>query len=120
MIGLGYNERPGNDRYLAFEGGVGTNLALTSNFRIKAELVSKVLTRDFDDDSRHSVSLRALPALKMANRIEVFGGPTLNYMYYERNDSSFPLPRRYLWNTTAGHDFHGIHLGWTAGVQVLF
>lgn len=120
IIGVGYNRRPSGSEYLALEGGIGTNWNFNPTFRLKGEIVSRVLTADFDDDTRQTVSLRIMPAAKIANRVEIFGGPTLNYAFRDKEDDHFPLPEKYLWSRRSGDDFHGIYIGWTAGLQVLF
>ncbi len=120
VVGVGYNHRPGGSQYLALEGGVGTNWNFSHNLRLKGEVVSRVLTDDFDEDGYHIVSLRLLPAVKIANRVEIFGGPSVNYTYYDKEDDQFPFPVRHIWTNKHPEDFHGLHIGWTAGLQILF
>jgi hypothetical protein len=120
LLGVGYNERPGNDRFIAFEAGLGKKWDIAKNFRVKGELVSRSITQDFDDDVRFTSTLRALPTLLIARRIELFGGPSFNHSYFERSDSNFPLPKKYIWENSHPEHFHGLYVGWTAGVQVLF
>lgn len=120
IIGVGYNKRPGGDQYLAMEGGLGANWKFGPMFRLKSEAVSRSLMKSFDDDGVQMVTLRLLPALKVADKLEFFAGPSFSFTYYDKEDDDFNFPFTPIWTREKGDRFNGLNFGWTAGLQVHF
>ncbi len=118
ILGIGYQLRYPEDRLLAFESGIGAHWSPAPRFRLKGELVHQVLT-DFSGDGRMKGSIRLLPAFKALRQIEIFGGPTINYVRFETDEVRDPF-RKYIWEQTHCDTFQGIHIGFVAGIQVLW
>jgi hypothetical protein len=117
IIGLGYNLKDAYRDYYAFEAGFGANWPVTKSFGIKTELTNQVLT-DFNEDPYAKHSLRILPSIKLGSRIEIFAGPSLNFVEFDRDDHE-GFVKNYIWkNKNIDDDFHGFHLGYNVGLQI--
>lgn len=117
ILGAGYNVKTGDVLY-AMEAGLGAHFAETKHFRLNLEGVCTSLT-DFQYKSHFKSSLRVLPAYKAGKHIEVFAGPTLNFVSYNDgvNDG---LVDNYLWNDVRWGYFYGMNIGVIGGVQFRF
>lgn len=118
IAGIGYNFKDNRKDMYAFEGGLGAHIPAGRSLRVNIEAVSHTLT-DFDHGSYFKNSLRILPALKLGNRFEIFAGPTLNYVSYER-ENDYDFVKKYIWKNNKSKDFQGLFVGFNTGVQILF
>lgn len=118
IAGIGYNFKDNRKDMYAIEAGLGAHVPAGRNLRVNIEAVSHTLT-DFEGGSYFKNSLRILPALKFGNRFEVFAGPTLNYVSYEREDD-YDFVKKYIWKNNKSKDFQGLFVGFNTGVQFLF
>lgn len=78
IIEIGYNLKS-EDALYALGGGLGAHFAFSGRFRLNAELKSLVLD-DFHEGEYSKYSLHILPAWKVSDRIELFAGPSLNFV----------------------------------------
>jgi hypothetical protein len=116
IAGIGYNNK-GRRQLAAWEAGLGWHLALTDNFRLNTELVSIGLS-DFKNGEYFRSSLRVLPALRLTHRIEIFAGPSFNYLYADKGQGA-DLITHYLWSDkNSNNGLHGLYFGWTGGLCV--
>ena len=115
IAGIGYNNK-GSRQLAAWEAGMGGHLITTDYFRLNVELVSIGLS-DFKNGEYFRSSLRVLPALRLGSRIELFAGPSFNYLYSHKGQGE-ELIAHYLWSDQTNKDFHGLYFGWTGGLQV--
>jgi hypothetical protein len=116
IAGIGYNNK-GNRQLAAGEAGFGGHLAITDNFRLNAELVN-IWMSDFKNGDCFKSSLRLLPALRLTSRIEIFAGPSFNYLYSHKGQGA-DLISHYLWSDKNNHkDLQGIYFGWMGGLAV--
>ncbi|ADQ17932.1 hypothetical protein Lbys_2255 [Leadbetterella byssophila DSM 17132] len=109
IVGVGYTF---NDYYAA-EAGLGAVLWRKGNFRLKAEATHLMISK-FDDDYFQKSSFKVLPSITLANRVEVFGGPSINYCFEDIELSTKFPDRRVFSNTDKPF------LGYTAGIAVKF
>src|SRR5882724_5015947 len=119
IIGVGYNFENKKSSLYAWEAGIGGHIAVSSLFRINTEATILSLD-DFTKKGEYfKSSLRILPAVRMGDHIELFGGPTLNFTSYT-NDIGKDLVTHYLWseNTNTNH-FHGLYVGVVGGIQII-
>ncbi len=117
LIGLGYNLNSKRSKdYYGFEAGIGAHIIKTENFLLNAEVFSQSLT-DFNDFSYSKHGVRLLPTLRIANRIEIFAGPTFNVTEFN-TDSHTPLHNNYFWTREKGSCFTGMSVGYVGGIQV--
>jgi hypothetical protein len=81
------------------------------------EAVSHSLT-DFKGSHYFKNSLRILPAYKIGQRFEIFAGPTVNYVTYEREDN-FDFIKKHIWKNNKSEDFQGVYFGFNTGIQII-
>jgi hypothetical protein len=115
IVGVGYNNK-GSRRLAAWEAGLGAHLALTDNFRLNTELVNIGLT-DFKNGDCFRSSVRVMPALRLGSRLEIFAGPSFNYVYSHKGQGA-DLVSHYLWSDKKNQDIHGLYFGVTGGLAV--
>ncbi|HTI10490.1 MAG TPA: hypothetical protein VL832_18105 [Puia sp.] len=115
ITGLGYNNK-GSRRLAAWEVGLGWHLPITDNFRLNTEIVNIGLT-DFKNGECFKSSLRVLPALRLTHHIEIFAGPSFNYLYSYKGQGA-DLIDHYVWSEKKNRDLRGLYFGWTGGVAV--
>ena len=116
IIGTGYNFNNKRDKY-AFEAGLGAHLVQIKSFRLNAELVSAGLL-SFKGGEYSKSSFRLMPSLKLAPHIEIFGGPSINYINTDTEEGR-NMTKKYIsnWSRNNGRDVYGFYFGYTAGVQ---
>jgi hypothetical protein len=117
FIGSGYNFKNKRDKY-AFEAGLGAHLLKTGFFGLNAELAGGGI-QSFRSGEYFKSSFRLLPAFKITKAVEIFGGPSLNYMNTNTEDGR-NLRDNYIssWSRNNGRDLYGFYIGYTAGVKV--
>ncbi|SDL56793.1 hypothetical protein [Pedobacter antarcticus] len=119
ILGIGYNFKNKKDKY-AYEGGIGAHLLDIRSFRLNAELTGGGL-ESFKRGDYIKSTLRILPAYKITPTLEIFGGPSLNFVQTSSEDGK-SLTKHYLssWNGNKNKDLYGFYIGYSAGVQLLF
>jgi hypothetical protein len=115
IAGLGYNHK-GSRQLAAWEAGIGGHLVSAQHFRLNAEAVSVGLT-DFKHGDWAKSSLRLLPAYRPNHRIEIFAGPTFNYLHADKGQSE-DLVGHYLWSRHDAHGSQGLFFGITGGINI--
>ena len=115
ILGLGYHFKNSKSLY-GLEAGIGAHLLNTEHFRINAEAATLTLA-DFKKGEYFRSSFRLFPALKIGDRIELFGGPSFNFVTYS-NDKGKGLVSHYLWSQTKRDHFHGMYIGVSGGIAV--
>jgi hypothetical protein len=117
IIGTGYNFKNKRDKY-AFEAGLGAHVWKIKTFALNAELVGGGI-QSFKSGEYFKSSFRLMPAFKITPAIELFGGPSINYMNTNTDDGR-KLTSNYIssWSRNNGRDLYGFYFGYTAGVKV--
>jgi hypothetical protein len=117
IAGVGYNVKDSKRDLYAVEAGLGAHIALVNNLRLNLEAVSHSLT-NFKKAHYYKNSIRIIPAYKIGSKLEIFAGPTVNYVTYKRaNDYDFV--KKYIWKNDNSKDFQGVHLGFNTGIQFI-
>ncbi|MBS1597570.1 MAG: hypothetical protein JST75_05055 [Bacteroidetes bacterium] len=118
IIGAGYNFKNKNAQLFAWEAGIGAHIPISYQFRINAEATLLSLDDFNKKGDYYKSSLRILPAIRLGDHIELFAGPTLNFVHYS-NDLGKDLVTRYQWSkTTSDNHFQGLYVGLIGGVQI--
>lgn len=119
IIGLGYNLE-NKDEVYAFELGFGAHFFRTRYFRLNVELSSLCL-ESFKAGEYFKNSLKALPAIKISKRIELYGGASINYVNTNTPEGR-NLTKSYIhsWNADYSRNFNGLYLGYTGGINFIF
>jgi hypothetical protein len=116
IIAVGNNFRNTKDIY-SIQFGLGAHLITTRNFRLNAE-ASTLMLENFKTGSFTKYSLAILPAVKLGNRLELFGGPSLNLINTDTQEGR-TLVDNYIWDhTDHQNNLSGMYLGYTAGLHM--
>lgn len=119
ILGLGYNFK-NDDAVFAAEAGLGAHLLNFHPFRLNTELVASSLF-DFKRGDYFKSSLRVMPAIKLGQYLEIFGGPSLNFVTTNTLEGE-KLRKKYIetWEPRWDEDFKGLYFGYTAGITFSF
>ncbi|RFS19701.1 hypothetical protein DVR12_21595 [Chitinophaga silvatica] len=116
ILGAGYNVKESESLY-ALQAGVGANVFSLPVARLRVEALSTMMT-SFKGDYYNRISLNVFPSVHVGKRIEIFGGPTFNWLFTE-NGLGIDLRKHYLWSETYKHDrFRALYVGVSGGVAV--
>lgn len=119
ILGVGYNFKNDKEVY-AIEAGFGAHFFQSKSFRLNTEITSTTL-ESFKEGEYFNTSLRVLPALKIAKFLEIYAGPSLNYVNTNTVEGK-ELNKHYIskWENKNGKNFQGLYVGYTGGIQVIF
>lgn len=115
ILGVGYNWKKDQSLY-ALEFGLGAHLITAGNFRLNSEAAEIWLTK-FEGGENLRSSLRILPAIRIGRQIELYGGPTVNYVNIS-NHTGQDLVSHYFWTNTSTDRFQGMYFGVIGGIQI--
>jgi len=115
IAGLGYNYK-GRRSLAAWEAGLGGHLISTARFRLNAEIVNIGLT-DFKHGDWMKSTFRLLPAYRFNHRIEIYAGPTFNYLHAD-NGQGADIVDHYLWSKQNTTSYQGLFIGATGGITI--
>ena len=116
ILGVGYNFKDDGKSLYAVESGLGAHFRISNGFRINTEIVSQQLS-DFKKGHYSKHNIRVLPAFRLG-RIEIFAGPTINYVNYTQ-DKGYSFIKNYMWSKNGSKDFQGIYAGVVGGLKVI-
>lgn len=132
LAGIGYSFASSLNQFLA-EGGIGVHRPVTSRFRIDTEVSATYISKTYmymgDPDKAKEkangynyktafrLSARMMPTYRMGRHIELFGGPSINYLQSQCMENERIFPAHYVWRKFTPTSLKQIHWGWTAGVQ---
>ncbi|MFV0420064.1 MAG: LA_2272 family surface repeat-containing protein [Dysgonomonas sp.] len=132
IAGVGYSFASSLNQ-MVFEGGLGAHLHISDRFRIDTEIaathLSKVYsyfgdpeeaeerTKDYDFKTAFRLSVRLLPSIRFGKHIEIFGGPTINYLQSQCMENEKIFPSHYMWRKFTSTSLKQAHWGWIAGIQ---
>lgn len=122
ILGLGYNYRSISKQSALIEAGIGAHINYSPSFRINTEMTSKKYGL-FNENNTTQYSLAVLPAFKCAPHLEIFGGPTFNYLQSDNKDNEDIFPGNAcinLWKTSSSSCLEQGYIGFTIGTQFLF
>lgn len=116
IIGAGVNFSFYNEPLYSLEAGIGGHIPFSKSFRLNTEIAVTSLS-DYWTTAQITSSFRILPALKLGNRVEIFGGPTFNY---EVSDIYFTSQKRSynLWESTDWQYNQALYIGVIGGLQL--
>ncbi|WEK21183.1 MAG: hypothetical protein P0Y49_08520 [Candidatus Pedobacter colombiensis] len=119
IIGLGYNFKNSDEVY-AFEAGLGAHLFQSNSFRLNTE-ISGIGLESFKAGEYFKTSLRLMPAIKITRNLEIFGGPSLNYLNTNTIEG-LKLHKDYIstWENKWGSNFQALYIGYQGGIQYIF
>ncbi|MCD7900429.1 MAG: hypothetical protein LUH22_11315 [Bacteroides sp.] len=118
ILGIGYNHKAEDEHYVV-EGGFGAHIPIVERFRINVELKSQYMTSFSNSDVTKS-GLSILPAYKLTSNLELFAGPSLNYMESDNIKNGDLFPGHNLWKKYSDTKLKQLFFGYTAGIQWIF
>ncbi|WP_316788049.1 hypothetical protein [Pedobacter frigoris] len=119
ILGIGYNFK-NKDEVYAIEAGFGAHFFQSKSFRLNAEATALSL-EDFKKGEYFKTTLRVLPAFKITPFLEIFAGPSINYVNTNTLEGR-KLTKKYLhqWENKWGDNLQGLYAGYTGGIHVVF
>lgn len=114
MVGAGINNYKSDGLY-AIGAGIGAHLVFTKHFRVNIEAAMNTLT-GFNHNYFINTGLRIYPSFKVA-RLEIFGGPSINYGAYSRRLDHNPVNNP-IWSNNYYNYRQDVHFGFVGGIQV--
>lgn len=119
IIGIGYNFN-NTDEVYAFQAGLGAHFFTGKSFRLNTEIVGTGL-ENFKSGEYFKTSLSVMPALKLTPHIEIFGGPSINWINTNTIEG-ISLQEHYIstWENRWGNNFQALYLGFVGGIQYSF
>lgn len=118
ILGIGYNFKNKKQVY-AMEAGIGAHWFQTAAFRLNTELSATVL-ESFKSGEYFKSTLRILPALKLGNHLELFAGPSINFLSTNTTEGK-NLHKKFIhtWGDRSA-DFQALYIGYSGGIQFIF
>lgn len=118
IIGLGYNHKSPKTG-LTLEGGFGAHWNISPQFRINNELRSSMVNV-FNKDKVYHESLSILPAFKISPKIEIFAGPSLNFMHSNNMNNMDIFPNHHIWKNNDYTNPKRLYIGCSLGIHYIF
>jgi hypothetical protein len=123
IIGAGYNFK-NTDEVYAFEAGLGAHFFQSKHFRLNMELTQGIL-ESFKFGEYFKSTYRLLPAVKVAKWLEVFGGPSINFVTTNTVEGLALHPADdnlvlHTWKEPWSEFRQSLHIGYQAGFQLVF
>lgn len=118
ILGVGYNHKTQGDA-LAISGGLGAHINVNSWFRVNNELTGETFG-NFSDKTSFKVGYALMPAFKIGQHIELFGGPSINYMQTNDEKDHKIFPSNSLWKKERASKLQQVYIGYRFGVQYIF
>lgn len=119
IIGIGYNFK-NKDEVYAMEIGFGAHLLQSRMFRLNTELTG-LSVENFKRGDYFKSSLKALPAIRIGKHLELFGGPSFNFISTNTTEGK-ALHKKFIhsWENKRGDQLQALYIGYGGGIQVLF
>jgi hypothetical protein len=119
IIAAGYNFKNDKEVYAA-EMGLGGHIILSKVFNINAEISQSVLEGLKSGEYLRS-SFRLMPAFKLSPHLEIFGGPSFNYINTNTAEGK-TLHDHYqrTWMSDSGRNFQALYISYTGGIAIPF
>ncbi len=125
IIGLGYNHRAPRKEAASIMGGYGAHINIVPWLRINNELTVESIGIFSNHSDTFKAGYALLPAFRPVRQIEIFGGPSINFMQsnVESMFDIFPdnyIRRREIVRRDGTPKMQQLFVGWQAGAQFIF
>lgn len=123
IIGIGYNFK-NKDEVYAYEVGLGAHFFQSKHFKLNMEL-SQTMLESFKEGEYFKGTLRLLPAVKIAPWLELFGGPSINFVSTNTAEGLALHPENdklviHTWQNRRSDFRQSLYIGYQAGLQIVF
>ncbi len=120
IIGLGYNHKVAESRdALSIVGGYGAHINILPWLRINNEFMCENIDIICNENPTFKSGYALMPALRLGN-FEIFGGPSVNYMYSKEPRLHGIFPKNTFWKKEKGTLVQQAYIGWQFGAQFVF
>lgn len=134
IAGFGHSFASSLNQWI-LEGGIGIHTPIFNRLRIDTEISAALITKfygriyfgdqeeaerkaeEYNYKTATKYSFRIMPTYRFGKRIEVFGGPSLNYLQSHCMENERIFPSNYMWRKFTSSSLKQVYWGWTAGVQ---
>ena len=125
ILGFGYNHRAPKGETATIVGGYGAHINIMPWFRINNEITTENIGIFSEDSDTFKSGYALLPAFRPVPCVEIFGGPSINFMQSteEKMFDLFPdnyIKRRTITTKNGTPKMQQVFVGWQAGVQFIF
>jgi hypothetical protein len=117
ILGLGYNFKTKGSA-LVSTGGFGAHINCTSWLRINNELNGETIG-NFSKETTFRAGYALMPAFKIGKCLEIFGGPSVNYMQTDNLENVNLFPGNSLWKNWGTSKLQQVYIGYQVGVQFI-
>ncbi|MDR1623568.1 MAG: hypothetical protein LBS04_01145 [Tannerellaceae bacterium] len=118
ILGVGYNHKADDEGFVV-EGGFGAHINITDWLRLNNEIKGGTIG-DLSDDDTFYFNYALLPAFRPVRNIEIFGGPSINYMQSDNLKNKDMFPNHSIWKKYSDTQLKQVYIGYQVGIQVLF
>lgn len=118
ILGIGYNYKTKGSGFTT-EGGLGIHLNITKWLRINHELKGGTYNNSSERPTFYT-NYALLPAFRLSQNFEIFGGPSLNYLQSNNTDNTKIFPNYSFWKKFGESRLQQLHIGFQAGAQYIF
>lgn len=117
IIGFGYNHN--SSSWYTTEAGLGIHYNCFRWLRINNEFKCSSIGNNSTNPT-FIISYSLYPAFRLTPHIELFGGPSINYMNAKNTESNDLLPKHAIWRKSSDTRLQRGYIGYQAGIQYLF
>lgn len=118
IIGIGYNHKSNKKSYTT-EGGLGARILCLPWLRINNELKMASISSTSESPT-FIANYSLLPAFRLKRHIELFAGPSINYMNARKTENSDLFPKHSIWKKNGDTRLQRGYIGYQAGIQYVF
>jgi len=132
ILGFGYNHKVEDNAFFSDNGllafinlssfvttsGIGAHINLLPWLRINNELSGNLIFDD-SEDVTFMAGYSLMPAFRIGH-IEIFGGPSINYLQTDNLKNNGMFPKKTIWEKFDTSRMQQIHFGYQFGVQYIF
>lgn len=118
ILGVGYNHRTKGDAFTSM-GGLGAHININSWLRVNNEITIETLG-NFSDEVTFKAGYALMPAFRIGQHVELFGGPSIIFMQTDDPDNYKLFPSNSLWEKERSSKLQQLFVGYQVGMQFLF
>jgi hypothetical protein len=117
ILGVGYNHKAGRNAFVT-EAGLGAHINCTPRFRINNEI--RIENFVLSKNTVVKTGYHLLASYRILPHMEIFAGPSLNYMSSDDMHHTDMFPHNALWKKHDASNLQQIFVGYQTGVQYVF
>ena len=118
ILGIGFNDKVKSNSYVT-TGGFGAHINIAKWLRINNELSGETIGT-FSKNTTYKAGYALLPAFKIGQHFELFGGASINYMYSNDMSNRNLFTNNPLWKNNTSLSLQQVHIGYQIGLQYMF